>query len=764
MNKLCAIHNHMPLDNRTHEFHVSVFPTTHSDKLQLKGQYILKVTETEMHLFTASGALPSQFWSPLGCVRKAHHYVLPAQQIGMVGGALGGANGVTRNLLVITTEGTSPIGEGGFTFFSESAKDIAATITHRRDMRIKARSACVSPLVEEDDRGVPTGSTKKTPPLKRKRVQGMKSLPISPTTEREDFCFKGNAAGKAGAETGRKEPEQGSGRVCVRMNRVIPISHQLEKSRSQKRLQLNLKPDSIDSLLSPEEPHYVTNTSLAGHQKKFYEWKEDRLKQLQQQQQEAGRHPHTGGEDGSETSQGGGERGTIGRERRQQWTEGRHSTVSMPERGDWSSSSVSSLEGEYVSICRLDCAGESCSERSTSDADESSLDRRTRGLERQVKIDVVSPAEQRELLGMRPRTNAFSETSPTQKQSGQLPWRREDGGTVGRGAGRERGLQCNGEVCVLVPRKPALASIPQKSGSDPVLSRHTDFDLTTSQEYLTILPWDGLPKKTPKKPVPTPRTHKPPPQSLPLYENTIHAMPPTLTITSPTTAGQMSPSSSKTRLDVRALLSSQQRSLSEITLYSSTAGGGSLDEDDQYVDMTQFQRQLLQPLYENCDGMTHYNYGLRPCDPEVTFRGGLQRQRSSSMGDIPTNHSSQGPPHIYENSRACVASFMETEDIYENGPHVMEYYLYGKTPFSSGSYGNETTTKLCNYGDSGLGSTPSCSPLLGQRSFSLDDVRRGGSNRAWETPRDHQVVATKKAADQVRYRLYVNLPPLEQSY
>ena len=98
---------------------------------------------------------------------------------------------------------------------------------------------------------------------------------------------------------------------------------------------------------------------------------------------------------------------------------------------------------------------------------------------------------------------------------------------------------------------------------------------------------------------------------------------------------------------------------------------------------------------------------------------------------------------MYVNSSACVASFLETEDIYENGSQVMEYYLYGDSSrLLPGSCGNNGMTKPCNYGDSGLGSTPSCSPLLGQRSFSLDDVRKAGAHRAWEVQSDHQTGAT----------------------
>ena len=92
------------------KFHVTVSPTSHSDNLQLKGQYILKISETEIHLFSASGAIASKFWSPLGGIRSASHYVIPIsetrpQHHGMGGGAWGGGHRhtTTQRLLVITT-------------------------------------------------------------------------------------------------------------------------------------------------------------------------------------------------------------------------------------------------------------------------------------------------------------------------------------------------------------------------------------------------------------------------------------------------------------------------------------------------------------------------------------------------------------------------------------------------------------------------------------------------------------------------------------
>lgn len=260
-----------------------------------------------------------------------------------------------------------------------------------------------------------------------------------------------------------------------------------------------------------------------------------------------------------------------------------------------------------------------------------------------------------------------------------------------------------------------LTSTQQKSSSDPELRRS---ELVNSHEYLTILPPDSPKKKAPKKPIPTPRTHKPEkpvPESLPLYVNTFHATPPTL----PPSGNPVS--YAKMGLDI---LMASQRSLSESNLVKQDT------EDDEYVDMTQFQQcKFLQPHYINYSEMIQAGLSPPLRDPEMTLRGKLRQQKSGSVGDTPRNFTPHKTP-LYVNARGCVSSFMETEDIYENGQHCMEYYLYGNTSNHDNHPGSY---------DSGLGSTPSCSPLLGQRSFSLNDVSQAGSvtqAQHWEKEAD----------------------------
>lgn len=632
------------------------------------------------------------------------------------------------------TSRTAPIGQGGFAFFTESAKDIAATITQRRETRIKERSAAVSPSIEDEDSDtsvVDTG-TKKRPdqiPMKKK-LQGMKSLPISPSTERDDDDLRGRAREDAiaddGAETTKqKEREQASLRVCARKKRIIPIRHQMQKESLHHHSSDICLVSHTSSPFTPDEPH-ITNKELAGHQ---HEWK-----QMKQQ---------NGGKDENKVH-------LRGRIRRLNWTKKKSFTITSPVTEETASFRCSSSDCEYVIISRAQRI--SRDEDEESDHGESSLGGKMKGLERQRKIDVVSPTRDADFLSIRPRTNAFSEAvtaSPKQQRRKQSLENRLLGGE--RGESPENVWQCNEETCFLAPRRPILASTQQKSSSDPQLSNRRSFDLTTSHVYLTILPPDS-PKKAPKKPVPTPRTHKLVPENVPLYENTFHMTPPTPTLNL-AKASDHKPVPSYPRMGLGALLSSQ-RSLSESNL--SSIGGTSHDADDEYVDMTEFRGKFFQQLYVSYTDLHGQYENLMPLhDPEMTFRGGMQQEKSSSVGDIPQKFSSQGAP-TYENTR-YVASFLETEKIYENGQHCMEHYLYGNTSgnqdntnFHNGNSDHETT-EPGSHGDSGVGSTPSCSPLLSHHS-SLDDARRTSNTThrqhgAEETSLNHKTKAAGESVD-----------------
>ena len=615
-------------------------------------------------------------------------------------------------------------------------------------MRLQNRLAVVSTLIADTDHnGTPVGDHSSTPvddhsgtpvddhsailagepdterrnppgiistSFHKKKFLNRKSLPTSPSTEGDTSGDSSSSVQEGGAThtdgaTGTGKPALV--RKCARRYRVVPMSHQLEKSKSQLKLKLklsdpNASSSSKDSLFSPDEPMYVTNAELAGPQDQFREWKKNKER--------------------AENDGSGSELSLTGQQLRQKWMRGRSSTISTPEeRKDCHTTALSSQDGDYVSMSRW--WGEGGGEEDSA-LSETSLGK-LRGLERQQKIDTISPSgrqHEREFFNIRPRTNAFSELSPAspldRHPGRQVPIITRQQSTRKEKGGREMVWQCDDDMCTLVPRAPNLAALPQKSGSDPQLSSRRSLDLTNSHEYLTILPPNLAEKRAPKKPKPTPRKQLP--SSLPLYENDIHMTPPT-----PTADGRerRSPAPSPTRLvsrlDVQRLLFSQ-RSLSESNLYDNTGGGST---DDDYVDMTSYHHRPCytnhNDLQQNPDSSTSPDLTVtsEPESEVMTFERRMRSQSSCSVGDVPLQLTDI--PHMYENSR-CIDSLLNVQDLYENGGHVRDYYLHGNTGDKQVDHGNKT--ELGNHGDSGLGSTPSCSPLLASihRSYSLGDVRQ----------------------------------------
>ena len=675
---------------------------------------------------------------------------------------------------------TAPIGDGGFAFFAASAKDIAETITHRRERRIQTRATTITaPRTEHvTTRPAPLLSTSQ-----KKRLQKRQSLPTGSSTETDDTDdLRGGArpgdgtdnlrGGARPGNSGETVKKRGSHlyRRCEHTCRVIPMSHRIEKSKSQLHIQLSDPKISTDRSITPEDTLFVTNRDLASTQEKFREWKKQR---------EDGACPETllNGDQGrrrersstissperpqgscmSSPSSVGPETLLGGRQRRRQWARGRSSTITSPEIEGRCMSSASSVDGEYVTICRMSFGGEDDSESVSSETSSG----RMKGIERQNEIDVSSPmgeSEQRGFICIRPRTNAFSETENDllPPVSGQLspplppspaPRRQamicKQQSLVGTQGDKGRVWQCNEDTCMLAPRPPNLATIPQKSGSDPQLSTRLSSELTDSHEYLKILPTKPKPIKKPiKKPKPLPRAHKQLPESLPLYENTFNMTPPTPTSPEKPCKPRAPTPPDLNQLDVKTLFSTQ-RSLSESNLYTNLPGGGGgggglgerQETDDDYVEMMPYIRHP--PLYVNCSEagilsspQVHPGVTLRPSAEVATRR--MLRQTSHSAGDLPAPLGSSFP--LYVNEMPCVGSFLDTEQLYANGQFIMEWCLYGNTSdeqvssgIHSGSHGN--ATEPGRYGDSGLGSTPSCSPLVASRSrsFSLDNVRNAST-------------------------------------
>lgn len=57
------------------EYRVMVFPTKNSEEMDLKGQYIFKVTERDVHLISRDTIVNMAFKIPLTSIVKANHNV-----------------------------------------------------------------------------------------------------------------------------------------------------------------------------------------------------------------------------------------------------------------------------------------------------------------------------------------------------------------------------------------------------------------------------------------------------------------------------------------------------------------------------------------------------------------------------------------------------------------------------------------------------------------------------------------------------------------
>ena len=55
------------------EFPVQVYPTPLSRSLALQSSHVLKVSESDVRLYDASGTTPTSFVCPLGSVEKVDH-------------------------------------------------------------------------------------------------------------------------------------------------------------------------------------------------------------------------------------------------------------------------------------------------------------------------------------------------------------------------------------------------------------------------------------------------------------------------------------------------------------------------------------------------------------------------------------------------------------------------------------------------------------------------------------------------------------------
>ena len=77
MQCMCIKHGicidfHFSVNSHTDEFQVDTLPGGNADKLNLSGSYILKVSGNSLELFTANGALPTNFHCSLASISSVH--------------------------------------------------------------------------------------------------------------------------------------------------------------------------------------------------------------------------------------------------------------------------------------------------------------------------------------------------------------------------------------------------------------------------------------------------------------------------------------------------------------------------------------------------------------------------------------------------------------------------------------------------------------------------------------------------------------------
>ena len=78
----CSINTVCFSDLPTDEFRVLVFPTKHTEQLRLQGEYVLRVTNNEVALYSGSAGLPTIFQCPLNEVLRTQHSAFGNQNPG----------------------------------------------------------------------------------------------------------------------------------------------------------------------------------------------------------------------------------------------------------------------------------------------------------------------------------------------------------------------------------------------------------------------------------------------------------------------------------------------------------------------------------------------------------------------------------------------------------------------------------------------------------------------------------------------------------
>ena len=340
-----------------------------------------------------------------------------------------------------------------------------------------------------------------------------------------------------------------------------------------------------------------------------------------------------------------------------------------------------------------------------------------KSLKRQCSVDLLSSGEQETVaIKSRPRANAFCEMEKApcplpRKQTAPVlaPWRGQ--------LGIEVSMSDTEDATHF--ESSALFETRHISSSYPTL-KYLDI---SSPDYLTILPSEPvLTGKQAKRPVPTPRSlppHQHPTTTPPAQLTKIHHQPiqPTMKVLPPPlpageegdrekSGGPRGSSGMSIRLHYH------RRSLSEVTLHSCTF---SIDAA-LYVNM-QDLHDRHDELPTLCASVDEVKSLRLPVNSIQLPQRGFDRQKSSSMGDIYTQCSWGVPSNELKYAESFGDDFSHTEQIYENGQHFMNSWMYD----TEGTTQQEQQPLYCNW-DSGIESTPNSSPFENTQTFSTGET------------------------------------------
>ena len=575
------------------------------------------------------------------------------------------------------------MGEGGFTFSSSSAQDIASVITQRKAQWLRLRSETsrnVMQITSDGTHGVseqpPPQQPREKPKAARPTNLPMESKKLLPSQEEETSTPK-NTEQKKETSTGKKttftertspfakSKEFTSLRICNRPERRVPKSQILKKAQTTIKID-----DSLLTPLTPDEPRYISYSELVKYQEQYRQLKAQKDKETATAQQLAKAQQDTDTTLDQQLPES-----KSQSQRQEEWAQGSRNSknatkkqvkINLPSLLEEEISSTSSTLQEM----KRDVDTVLCHQDVRRAISEPSPD----GMKKLSNLS--SPT-----INHRPRSFGFSKSAESPESS----------------------LLMSYPPPLFFPpplfHPPLLADTRRKSLSNPHLSGLEGTGTCSGSHYLTIVHSNPAPEKTPKKPVPTPRTSKPPQNNTGLHQPGSQPRP-----------RQPLPPSQSPYLRPQVGFFSQ-RSLSE----SDLACGGGLSEEGVETSASGKRLSGTEPVYMNSsEAQLKFRQDDSPFDklPSLPPRGLLPRRRSISTGNLPTCAFSEG-------SRGLLLN--DYEEIYQNGEQYMEHCMYGST-------GDSLDSPICSgYGDCRVvfhhGDYCEDGGMGGLRSFSMSDVR-----------------------------------------